>query len=139
MESNDSDRLSMTFDKSVGMEIMEMLDAPVVCCYCNTPITPGTIGGFFGDPVKTICNRLYCLQRFADEEIPDAKYDMPFDENVFDSMRRGVMKDWGWRCPDYAEDCYCCKAHKLLDDMIELWRKHGENGHPESGDQTKGK
>jgi len=119
----------MTFDKSIGMEIMEMLEAPDRCCYCDTPITPGTIGGFFGNPVQTICNDLHCLRRFADEDIPEEEWDKPLHENVFDSMRRGVEREWGPKCPDFEHDCYCCQAHELLEEMIQEWVKKHEKEH----------
>ncbi len=31
-----------------------------------------------------------------------------------------MVKNWGTRCPDYEENCACCKAWKYFDYLFEI-------------------
>ena len=35
-------------------------------------------------------------------------------------VKEYMVKNWGTRCPDYEENCACCKAWKYFDYLFEI-------------------
>jgi hypothetical protein len=35
-------------------------------------------------------------------------------------VKEYMVKNWGTRCPDYEENCGCCKAWKYIDYLFEI-------------------
>jgi len=53
------------------------------------------------------------------------KFDVKLLENncsgyFKERVKEYMIKNWGTRCPDYEENCACCKAWKYFDYLFEI-------------------
>ena len=53
----------------------------------------------------------------TDMSKPTKKADLP----ITDLIEEAITEQWGERCPDYDQDCPCCRAWQQMDSLVNLF------------------
>ena len=78
--------------------------------------------------VKLLENNVIPIQYFFSKDLiknltdKDGEYwECEYCSGYFkERVKEYMIKNWGTRCPDYGENCACCKAWKYFDYLFEI-------------------
>ncbi|MDD5616906.1 MAG: hypothetical protein PHH85_11985 [Candidatus Methanoperedens sp.] len=78
--------------------------------------------------VKLLENNVIPIQYFFSKDLiknltdEDGEYwECEYCSGYFEErVKEYMIKNWGSRCPDYEENCACCKAWKYFDYLFEI-------------------